>query len=416
MITITSPIQNQFHQRDSRNNAIVKIAGSCDLPCKLIVKLDGKTVQEETLNGNFQSYKILKQGVYTAEFSINDIVQRTVTFAVGRVFLCTGHSFAEGVGSAFVQSEKVFIQSNIDGAVPPLASFTNDTPMYKKIKDYAITDVNGSKNEGIWGQFAENLSKKDDCPVLIYHSSWGGTSVKQWAESASGSRPEGYAGYSFNNPSDCPYFKTRNILKYLIKNTGLEAVLIMHGENDTNDTAENITANYNKLITAIRLDANDKELPIYVSRSTWRSDTERKVISAQNTVIEKNTNVYAGPDITTIGDYGRKNVQLPRQFDYDEHLNAEGQKKAAALWADSIKDYHNKTVVGSLVNKIPFIGGSSANVQSSNVIGSLAVFVMLVLLNRSVKLGFFGIVGAFCLSVGVYFSNIFNIDYNENSN
>lgn len=417
MITITSPIQNQFHQRDSQNNAKVDIVGVCDFPCKMVVKLADAIVYEENFLDNIKLSKVFTQGVYTAEFYANNRIEKTVNFEVGRVYLVTGHSFAEGVGSSFVTSEKVFIQSNIEGALPEISHFTADVPVYKKITEYAITDKTDSKYNGIWGQFAENLSKKDNCPVLIYHSSWGGTSLKQWAEACKGIRPTGYAGFNENNPADAPYYKTKNILKSLIKNTGLEAVLIMHGENDTNDTAENIESNYKKIIETMRSDASFSELPIYVSRSTWRSDTEKKVIKAQNNVIETSTNVFAGPDITLIGDNGRKRIDTINPQNNDEHLNQEGEKQAAKLWADSIKNYHNKTVVETIIENLkPVIGGSSPAVQQSNVIGSVVVFLMLIFLSSKFRFGIFGIIGAGFISMGIYVSNVFNQPKNENSN
>lgn len=416
MITITAPIQNQFYQRDSQNNANIKLTGSTDLPSKLVIKLADKIIYQQDLTGNFDVIKTFKQGIYKAEFSINNLVKETVNFEVGRVFLCTGHSFAEGIGSGLITSENVFFQSNIEGAVPAISMFT-ENPIYKKIIDYAVTDNSNSKNSGIWSQLAENLSKKDNSPILFYHSSWGGTSIKQWAEASSGLNPSGYAGYNSSNPLNCPYYKTKNILKSLIKNTGIEAVLIMHGENDTNDTKENIVNNYKTVINAMRNDANIPDLPIYISRSTWRSDGEKKVIKAQNEVIETTANVYAGPDLTQIGDDGRKVINYFAPASNDEHLNAVGEKQAAKLWSEAIKDYHNKNVVENFMDTLkPLIGGSIASAKSSSLIGAIVVFIALFLINRLLKFGVFGFVGVLLVSIGVYLSNIFNSETNESTN
>jgi hypothetical protein len=394
MITITSPIANQVFQRDHSNQITVNVSGrntNTSEQVKIKIYEVGKTALVlETLavnvlnvapsekNDTFTASILLKSGWYNCELSsVTD--NRRITFGVGEVFVVTGHSFAEGLGSSFVQDERVIIQSNIKGATVNPTDFTDET-VYQSVKDYALTDDNYSRTRGIWGQMGENLVKALNCPVMLYHASWGGTSLKNWSEAVRGLVAKDYPGY---NPADdgkgYPFAKLKNILKTLVPKTGARAVLVMHGENDSNSSQTDIEQYYKDLIGACR--AIQTDIPFVLSISTWDKNTENQVIQAQKSVIGSVPKVYEGPDITTIGFDGRI-----KQFDpnKDWHLNETGDKKAAQIWADALVRIINEKPLLGIFSKsiVPVVATANSTEPpkdsvNKGVISAMAVFLVL---------------------------------------
>ena len=347
MLEILSPIQKQVFQRDKKGQSVLIVSGrfisgnvepvtvsiSRVKTGEIVVNIPADNVNSLIAGGmDWNATVTLNSGFYELT-ATTKTDSKTVRFGVGLAFACTGHSFAEGIGSAFVTDERAIIQSNIDGAgVNPIDYVS--TPVYKSIRDYSITDT--SRTEGFWGILAEKLVKEFDCPVLIYHASWGGTSIKHWSIAANGGLATSYAGYNPNNDGKgYPYAKLKNIVQKLVPKTGLHSVLILHGNNDTNDSRENIERYYKDVITATRRDANISTLPFNVALSTWNPVTENHVTTAQLNVIRDVPNVYLGADINKIGFDGRIRP-TGAENQRDLHLNNSGNVQAAELWVKAL--------------------------------------------------------------------------------
>ena len=353
MIEILSPIQKQVFQRDKKGQSVLIVSGRfvsgitknlvAIEPVKIsivristgeiVVNVPAENVNSVIAGGvDWNATVTLNSGFYELTASTKTD-SKAVRFGVGLTFACTGHSFAEGIGSAFVTDERAIIQSNIDGAGVNPIDFVS-TPIYKSIRDYSISD--SSRTQGFWGILAEKLVKEFNCPVLIYHAPWGGTSIKHWSIAASGGIAKQYAGYNPNNDGKgYPYAKLKNIVQKLVPKTGLHSVLIIHGNNDTKDTRENIEQYYKDVIAATRRDANIPTLPFNLALSTWHPATETQVTTAQLNVIRDVPNVYLGADINKIGADGRlRPTGLPQ--DQDLHLNNSGNLQAAELWAKAL--------------------------------------------------------------------------------
>jgi hypothetical protein len=392
MITISSPIAKQVFQRDNSGQTTLTISGrntNTSEAVNITISEVGKTgvvletkavnvlnVAPSDTSDTFTASVLLKTGWYNCEIASSSDSRR-ITFGVGEVFVVTGHSFAEGLGSTFVTDERVIIQSNIKGATVNPTNFT-ENPVYQSVKDYAVTDDVYSRTRGIWGQMADNLVKTLDCPILLYHASWGGTSVKQWSEASRGLVAKDYAGYNAaDDGKGYPFAKLKNILQKLVPKTGVRAVLMMFGENDTASSQSEIEQYYKDVISASR--SIQADIPFVLSLSTWDKNLEPHVIQAQKSVISSVSKVYEGADITTIGFDGRIKQFEPNK---DWHLNQTGDKQAAELWANSlVKLINEKPVLGIFpvsIKPITITGesvGTKSNSIEKGVLSGMAIFL-----------------------------------------
>lgn len=417
MLEILSPIQKQVFQRDKKGQSVLIVSGRFTDNLKesvniAVEKVSTKevvartTAKNITLSGgaDWNATLTLNSGYYDLIAS-TETDTKTVRFGVGLVFACTGHSFGEGIGSAFVTDERAIIQSNIDGAgVDPL-NFSAK-PEYKSIQDYSFTD--SQSTQGFWGILAEKLVKAFDCPVLLYHAAWGGTSLKHWSIAANGGNAVNYAGYSQSNDGKgYPYAKLKNIVQKLVPKTGIHSVLVIHGNNDVSDTRENIEQYYKNFITATRNDANLSTLPFNLAISTWYPETEKHVTTAQLNVIRDVPNVFLGADINKIGLDGRV---------LDLHLNSSGNQQAAELWANALKPLCKVSTVE--VSPIIVVGATnnvllptSVNIKplkrvDNPIMAGLGIFVLLLvarLLGSRIPFWFMVLMG-FIFGSGVYLS------------
>lgn len=422
MLEIISPIQKQVFQRDKKgqssllvsgrfvggvvetvNVSIVKVSTK-----ETIISVPAKNVNSLLEGGADWSVSVLLNSGYYDLTASSKSDSKTVRFGVGLVFACTGHSFAQGIGSAYVTDERAIIQSNIEGAVVDPLKFAAK-PEYSSIQEYSFFDTD--KTNGFWGILAEKLVKEFDCPVSIYHASWGGTSLKQWSIAANGGNPTGYAGYnSVNDGKGYPYAKLKNIVQKLVPKTGIHSVLILHGNNDTNDSQANIEQYYKDIISATRRDSNIPTLPFNVALSTWKPDSETQVTNAQLNVIRDVPNVFLGADINKILGDGRLR---PTGENQDLHLNTSGNQQAAELWAKALIPLCKVDNVN--VTPIIVVGGTNQVINPTTKISNtetpiyagLAVIVGLFLLRfLSIKIPVWVLllVGG-SAGLGVYYNN-----------
>lgn len=387
MIQIISPIEKQVLQRDNTGKASLVISGTNTVSSslKVIITEVGKSnnVVETLVNtasniqGGLYSFSLpveLSGGWF--ELTVKDSTSndtKTVRFGIGEVIICTGHSFAEGIGSSFVTEERAIIQSNINGAEVNPTDFT-DTPVYKSIKDYAFTDDSYSKTRGIWGQMAENIVNALNVPCLIYHSSWGGTNLQVWALASNGGNATGYAGYNpANDGKGYPYAKLKNIVQKLVPKTGARTVMVLHGNNDVTFSQNQIESAYSDLIENTRKDANLPTLPFMLALSTWHHDQETHITNAALNTIKNVPNCYLGADIDTIGQEGRISTT-------DWHLNQAGDKQAAKLWADAlVKLVNSQTVISKPLTPVVVVGGTNKVVETPNVSNNTITTIAIVL-------------------------------------
>lgn len=402
MLEIISPIQKQVFQRDKKGQSSLLVSGRFvgGVVEAVTVKIVKVSTKETVVSVPAQNVNSLMEGGadWSVSVSLNsgyyDLTastktdSKTVRFGVGLVFACTGHSFAEGIGSAYVSDERAIIQSNIEGAGVDLVKFAAK-PEYSSIFDYSFTDSN--KTSGFWGILAEKLVKEFDCPVLLYHASWGGTSLKSWSIAANGGNATGYAGYnSDNDGKGYPCAKLKNIVQKLVPKTGIHSVLIIHGNNDTNDTQANIEQYYKDVISATRRDANIPTLPYSIALSTWHPEAETNVTNAQLNVIRDVPNCFLGADINKIGLDGR----VP-----DLHLNTSGNQQAADLWAKALIPLCK--VDNVVLTPIIVVGGTNQVINltpkilnsETPIYAGLAVIVGLFLLRfLSIKIPIWGLI------------------------
>ena len=425
-ITISSPVIRQVFQRDLNSQATVTITGSYSQPVDTIqvrfvpvkvgqgTAIDWTVIKSSPLGGLFKGSVMVKGGWYAMEVRgllSGKVVGNISTLSrvgVGEVFIIGGQSNAGGTG------ERSSFETGASDDRVNCADFYNIgsgqvkdlDPTYKGIvidKDATTfsliqfaklekTSAVGPRGLGpfYWGKVGDALATKLNVPILFFNVSWGGTSIRVWAESAS--FPEGklvngrlvgplsdVPGPNFDRYYDpgTPYKNLSAILRYYGINLGVRSILWMQGETENvlnldSDPANNVTtqAYVNDLETLLRKtrqDLGNNKLSWVVARTSYSGQLgcgnngnviqqpSPIIVSGQNQVISSSTNfpIYAGPFTD--------NIQIPRStapIQQCVHFSGIGLDQAAAAWVKSLtEDNKNffETVEPILADTIPSV-------------------------------------------------------------
>lgn len=258
-ITVTYPASRAVFQRDNDNTSTLHFSGTYYQPvdsvqARLIAEVVGQgintnwtTVQRNPQGGVIQGSIRGTGGWYRLEVRafrrgqvIDDDVVRKV--GIGEVFIITGQSNAQGLntlggqytpgnneyGAVGATDDRVncVTYNNLDAnslADPPAPTFEQLT----------ATSVIGPRGVSAWcwGRLGDLLAQQYNVPVLFMNTAWGGTTIRNWVESAQGrSTANIYTGAPL--PNGMPYANLRIALRYYSSIQGLRAVLWHQGETD----------------------------------------------------------------------------------------------------------------------------------------------------------------------------------------
>lgn len=351
MLQITSPLNFQVLQRNLQNTAKVTFTGKSDAELSIIatpIKSGAQVIEHNVkpdANNNFSKTLTLTGGDYEVSISSTTEIEK-IWVGIGDIFVVMGHSFAEGNGSQFVNSDRVICTDSFLAPMTDTSLYQNTGFLKMKnvsidtVKNYENTEqVNYSKTRGIWGRMADQLADIYNVPICIVNCAFGGTTIEQWALSAQNQ----YFSHSFADYSKrMPIIKFMNTLKYLIPRTGCKGVLCIHGDNDIaqHPTAQQIADWYKIIIDTARNESGYKNLNFVLATSAYDSPNSAQIIEGTRLAIQQNANVIAGPAIDQYSTEFRLSAN-------DFHLNTAGEAKAAADFAK---------IVGTgeyLVNAIP---------------------------------------------------------------
>ena len=268
-----------------------------------------------------------------------------IFFSVGKVFVIMSHSMGNCNGEKWVTDPRVKIVEDYDAKKE---GKWRDETKYKNQRyrtcpeiwnDYKNTPLASEYEKGIWAILAQKIAEQEDCNVAVINTAMGGSSVKMWADEAMnrpfdhgfGSTVPGVADQNLYN-SGIPYFHLENVLKHIVSNTGVSAVLVLHGENDMDTDSVTLAKYYQEVIETARKASNMPELPFVLGKSAWllnldKGHTQEKinqVLGAVDLVLKNVPNTHLGP-VTNLLDM---TFRVP-----DEHWNADGGKEVARLWS-----------------------------------------------------------------------------------
>ncbi|MFM6949257.1 MAG: InlB B-repeat-containing protein [Aquirufa sp.] len=252
---------------------------------------------------NFGATIELSGGAYSANLILqkgNSVVLDTIltnSFKVGEIFAVIGHSLAEGQDPY-------------------------DLKNYDKTKSTVVTWP-WSTNVSMWGRLGELLASKLNVPVLTYNTGLGGSTTVQWGLSSEG-LPFEHAFYDWKKRYPYSIFEER-FFKYIPK-SGVRAILVMHGENDRDNTEDEIVLNAQRYINFTRKKLDYAKLQFSICRCGNPS-----VFSWYQKVLNSQIRMVNEIPYTSWG--GFVNDLQGDQYRWDSvHLNYTGLEEAAKKW------------------------------------------------------------------------------------
>ncbi len=346
-LEIRSPANRLVFQRNRDGRAFIPVAGSAGAGVRVEARLvpvagSGQEVQWQYIataddRGDFAGRLMADSGWYQLElrapFPGKALAQATVErVGVGEVFVVVGHSVAQGgdlnlpgsgddrVSIVALEPDRPDRQRDYERtgdprflpelAGTPFATGTRPAPF--------------GHGTYFWARFGELMAQREDVPILVFNSAFGGTSLEHWAKSARGEPFE----HSFvKSAIGMPYVNLRNTLQRYLAVTGVRALLADQGQNDAGEPDAGVVfGNYLAWVEQARQDLGFPQLAVVVNRQTPYPD-RRAIRQAQERMIEEVPHCLAGPDYDQLAAEDR-----PDRI----HLSATGAEKAAQFWARAL--------------------------------------------------------------------------------
>lgn len=354
VIRLTSPLNDQVFQRQSRTSGSIRLSGRVTdegaVQCQIIgTPLEGELdtswraieVNEKTRVFNTEitipaggwyrlNLRVANDGKTVATYTINHI-------GVGEVFIVAGQSNSTNYGSEKQKPASDLVVS-FDGE--KWAPANDPQP--------------GTHDKSTGGSFipalGDALAAKYKVPIAIASTGHGATSVRQWLKK--GEKIEvhptldAFVKTTRPNQWEC----TGALYDHLMKRVGalgphgFRAILWHQGESDAGQARAGYPAErqitgkqyrdlLEYLIRAIQKDA-DWKIPWLVAQATYHSETDpadEEFRAAQKSLAEDGI-AQAGPDTDSLRNEYRAGV----------HFNAKGLKAHGELWAEKVEGYLNK--------------------------------------------------------------------------
>lgn len=402
-VTISYPHNRQIFQRNNANEATFSILGNCAVASTAVqVKLVPVQVNQGTpinwtsldakpAGGLFQGQIKAKGGWYT--LWIRSLLDGKVLdstslsrVGVGENFIIAGQSNAQGVlrpdekgasedrvncanvysfelGEEDIKSDHRFLGTyNLDFPFTDFAQMSNRT---------AIGPMALSKY--YWAQLGDSLVNKLNVPVCFFNVAWGGTSIRNWAESSRGIASENpwVAGRFY--PVGFPFINLKRAAEIYGLKLGIRAILWHQGETDTyhNNIGENKFKEYLSEIVSNLRKQTGLSIPWVISEvsaiSSYLSNGStcspisynNNIISAQQAFVNDRLleEVYRGPNTDQ--------VEIPRSNDkYAScvHFTPQAYGQVADLWEEKLNASffaNSKPVLPALLPVIELQCGSA---------------------------------------------------------
>ena len=376
-VSISYPHNRQVFQRNNANEANFSILGNCAVSANSVqVKLVPVQVNQGTLldwtsldanpaGGLFQGQVKAKGGWYT--LWIRSLVNGKAVdstslsrIGVGENFIIAGQSNAQGVwrpdekgaSEDRVNCANVYSfelgEENIDSDYRFLGTYNLDFPFTDFAQMSNRTAIGPmALSKYYWAQLGDSLVNKLNVPVCFFNVAWGGTSIRNWAESSRGIASENpwVAGRFY--PVGFPFINLKRAAEIYGLKLGIRAILWHQGETDTyhNNIDENKFKEYLAEIVSNLRKQTGLSIPwvisevsaisSYLSNGTTCSPISynNNIISAQQAFVNDRLleEVYSGPNTDQ--------VEIPRSNDtYAScvHFTPQAYGRVAELWEDKL--------------------------------------------------------------------------------
>lgn len=224
--------------------------------------------------------------------------------SIGEVFATIGHSLVEGQDPYFLMDY--------------------DLDWVNMVLWDAIEDT--KPNPSFWGKMANSLMNKFQVPIMVYNCGIGGSSSYEWGKSAIG---EKFDSGIFDWEKRYPFKFFEDQINTKIKKSGIRAILVIHGENDWDDSEELILESTKLYVQKTRELFNLDKLSFIFAKSLQplQLANQKQILSAHNRILSEIPYSFNGPDLTLIKD----------RWD-GTHFDFMGLEKAASSWANVFDD------------------------------------------------------------------------------
>ena len=283
---------------------------------KFINELGGSPTDWQALDYNENSRQLSGQfnlvaGGYKQKIRFYNLQNQLISeyfldqkVSIGEVFATIGHSLVEGQDPYFLMDYDLYWVNMV--LWDPIA---------------------GTKpNPSFWGKMANSLMNKFQVPILIYNCGIGGSSSYEWGKSAIG---EKFDSGIFDWEKRYPYKFFEDRINIKIKKSGIRAILVIHGENDWDDSEELILESTKIYVQKTRELFNLDKLSFIFAKSLQplQMTNQKQILSAHNRIISEIPYSFQGPDLTLINE----------RWD-GTHFDFTGLEKAASAWEKVLDD------------------------------------------------------------------------------
>lgn len=375
-VEVLYPHLRQIFQRNSLNEATFSVLGNCKdnstlVQFKLVpvekgqgVAIDWSNLDESPGGGFFQGKIKAKGGWYALwvrSMGENKVWQDSSMLSrvgVGENFIIAGQSNAQGTNrrpqETGAKDDRVncanfynFFEEYNAGANTSQLGFLN-----QDFKFTNFSQLSGSASIGpmgtspyYWANLGDLLVNKFNVPVCFYNVAWGGTSIRNWAESSRGISSQNPWNASLYYQQGFPYNNLKNIATTFGGNNGFRSVLWHQGETDsylrmTKDTYINY---FKELINTFRIDSK-VDIPWIVSEVSFISFSNNlggcSVASSYSSIIDAQKDILSLSDL--LGIYGgpnTDNIEIPRKSDDISgcvHFSPDSYQQLSQAWEFSI--------------------------------------------------------------------------------
>lgn len=342
-ITISFPYSRMVLQRDNSGTTSVFVKGQCPatlerVEARLVARTAGQgittgweVIEQTPISGSYSGSLTGSGGWYDLEVRgiANGVPQGLAVLervGIGEVFLIVGHSNAQGGASPSVGST----DDRVSSIKFPNKQMWNN---YDQTADTTYLPFNFSHltdtiapfhtEAWFWGQLGDSLARRLNVPIHFYGAAFGGSNMLQAYRSAYDIPFEhGFIKYSIR----MPYVNIRNILTRYAPVTGMRGILSAHGVNDGGSTTSEFKFTSEQVIAKTRQESIGT-LAWMMAKSAWNNGPYNHILDAQTQLIAEDAQVYEGPNLNDIGNFGRTD---------NLHFNQQGQVMAAQKWADAL--------------------------------------------------------------------------------
>ncbi|MEZ0538457.1 sialate O-acetylesterase [Fibrella arboris] len=391
-VQVSFPVTRAVFQRNSANNASVSITGTYTVSITRIEARaearngQGTTTGWQTIvanpqGGAFTGALTMQGGWYNLTVRLmrdnQEVGSQTIErVGVGEVFIIAGQSNAGRIA----ENERRDGVSAQDDRVSSVVFQYNDNQYPADAPSPVFSHLDGPNDiapfgigSWCWGTLGDLLAARLNVPVLFFNAVFNGTSVRNWAETATGDRTVSDYTPVFYPPKQ-PYFHLKLALQNYASMMGVRAVLWHQGEADNQfETPASLYAERLQVVIDQSRADFGKNIPWVVARASYSDlySFDQKVIDGQNQVIANKPNTFAGPNTDLI--------QIPRAraplFD-PVHFDNPGLSEVASAWSASLNSafFSNTTPINPAGAPIVTVSCAGNNAVTYSVTNYQQVF------------------------------------------